>query len=124
MKILKFVIFFIVALLIPSIANAQVCDIKGTNDTVEVVRSNFNPQNNTLSVTVNSDSQYAVNLTVTVQVVYVNGSYNKEATYIEKFIAYPSASTTCNLTVPNIINTNYTLKDYKISLSGKKCEKI
>lgn len=122
MKQANFVICFIVALLIPSIANAQVCDIKGTYDTVEVVRSNFNPQNNTLSVTVNSDSQYAVNLTVTVQVVYSYGASNKEATYTEKFIANPSAPTTCELVVPNIIDTTYTLKDYKISLSGKKCE--
>lgn len=122
MKQAKFVISFIVALLIPSIADAQVCNIKGTYDTVEVVHSNYNSQNNTLSVTVNSDTQYAVNLMVTVQVVYSDGYNDKEATYTEKFIAQPSVSTTCDLTVPNKIDRQYTLKDYKISISGKKCE--
>lgn len=113
----------IVAVLVPTIVHAQVCKIKGTYDTIEVARDSYNPQNNTLSLVVNSDSQHAANLTVTVKVTYIkNRSKSKEETYSEKFIANPSVSTKCDLTIPNTIDQNYELKEYKISLSGYKCE--
>lgn len=128
MKLFTFLTIFIASMFVANSADAQVCNIKGTYDTIEVVYDSYNADTNTLSISVNSDSQFAANITATVSVTYKcnNNNQQKKETYSGKFIANPSTSTKFDLTnVPSTIKdglSTYTLSNYTISLSGNKCE--
>lgn len=128
MKLITILTVIIASMLVANSADAQVCNIKGTYDTIEVAYDSYDAGTNTLSISVNSDSPFAANITATVSVTYKcnNNNQTKKETYSGKFIANPSTSTKFDLTgVPSTIKegySTYTLSNYSISLSGNKCE--
>lgn len=125
MKYIAILTLFLVALCTPNYTDAQVCNIKGTYDTVEVAYDSYDAATNKLTVSVNSDSQQAANITITATVNYKNGNVTKTQTYTERVIAQPCTSSICEITVPSsvtISNWKYTFSDYTLSISGNKCE--
>lgn len=119
-------LFLAIAILFPTIASGQTCQIKGTYDTVQVFSKNYNPASGILSVTVSSDSPSAANLQITVTTTYKYFNYSETRTYSENFLAQPNTSTLCEVRFPSSFSQDgreYKLDSYEItSLTGVKCE--
>lgn len=125
-------ILFVLAIsvLLPKMvmADTKVCQISGTLDTVEIFSDYYDSQNDKLIVSLSSDSQQAANVKITVEVTYknINNSNTKTMPYTRPFLAKPSQSTVCEMTIPKSIVENgatYAFVSYKITgLTGTKCQ--
>lgn len=101
-------------------ANAQVCKISDSNDSVEVFSSYIDVSNNQIVVTVGNDSnEISANVTLTVTVNVLNGNKWENQTLTGKSIAEPNRTTTVT-TKPNGKLTELS-KIKEVKISGTKC---
>lgn len=125
-------LIFVLALsvLLPKMvmADAKVCQISGTLDTVEIFSDYYDAPKEKLIVNLSSDSQQAANVKITVEVTYKNDIYNKKKTktYTQPFRAEPAQSTVCEMLIPKSFKVDgyiYEYESYKITgLTGTKCQ--
>lgn len=105
--------------------SAQTCNIKGSSgDTVQVFSSSLG--NNSVEITLGSDSQYSATIDVTVTVTYTSTRTSLKPTrvFTKKCIAAPGQTTPVSVSIDSsfVDGVTYTPSSYSISLSGNKCE--
>lgn len=119
-----FLTLFICGLFFHIESAAQICKISGTNDTIEVFGANYN--NGTIEIILSNDSKFGANVSIAVEVKYVNGKTTEVRSFQKKALAKPMQSTVVTMNVPTSVSALNNVLQYDSftvkSISGNKCD--
>lgn len=123
MKKLLLSLFVVIGILLPITANAQICRIAGTNDTIELFDSSH--AGNVIKMTFSNDSRSAANVSVVITVTYRCNNLTITRTYKKKALIQPLQSTEVSVIIKESIiedNRTYNFESYTVdSITGTKC---
>lgn len=125
MKKLLLSLFVVIGILLPITANAQICRIAGTNDTIELFDSSH--AGNVIKMTFSNDSRSAANVSVVITVTYRQPQNPTPITrtYKKKALIQPLQSTEVSVIIKESIiedNRTYNFESYTVdSITGTKC---